>query len=176
MVELCPKEVQKPSKERVRRQGKSTVDVGGKKNTLTLPRLRLRFLPRKPRRVIGDQPPFGQVVEVFLGDPRVDPVALDPALRQAGSRGGSAPTGRLPLRPRRRLLCPLQSRRLLLPHRRRRDAYGAVALGRERARRRSLKRRRGNENALFKKPRSDALYEVASEWLTGRPGRSCQIP
>ena len=57
MVELCPKEVQKSSKERVRRQGKSTVDVGGKENTLTLPRLRLRFLSRKPRRVIGDQPP-----------------------------------------------------------------------------------------------------------------------
>ena len=56
-MELCPKEVQKPSKERVRRQGKSTVDVGGKKNTLTLPRLRLRFLPRKPRRVVGGQPP-----------------------------------------------------------------------------------------------------------------------
>ena len=54
VVELCPKEVQKPSKERVRRQGKSTVDMGGNKNTLTLPRLRLRFLPRKPRRVIGD--------------------------------------------------------------------------------------------------------------------------
>ena len=60
MVELCPKEVQKPSKERVRRQGKSTVDVGGKKNTLTLPRLRLRFLPRKLRRVIGDQPPLAR--------------------------------------------------------------------------------------------------------------------
>ena len=81
MVELCPKEVQKPSKERVRRQGKSTVDVGGKKNVLTLLGLRLRFLPQKPRRVIGDQPPFGQVVKVFLGDPRVDLVALDPALR-----------------------------------------------------------------------------------------------
>ena len=32
MVELCPKEIQKSSKERVRTQGKSTVDVGGKKN------------------------------------------------------------------------------------------------------------------------------------------------
>ena len=59
VVELCPKEVQKSPKERVRRQGKSTVDVGGKKNTLTLPRLRLRFLPRKPRRSMGDQPSFG---------------------------------------------------------------------------------------------------------------------
>ena len=68
-MELCPKEVQKPSKERMRRQRKSTIDVGGKKNTLTLPRLRLRFLPQKPCRVVGDQPPFGQVVEVFLGNP-----------------------------------------------------------------------------------------------------------
>ena len=59
-MELCPKEVQKPSEEGVRGQGKSTVDVGGKKNTLTLPRLRLRFLPRKLRRVIGDQPPLAR--------------------------------------------------------------------------------------------------------------------
>ena len=81
MVELCPKEVQKSSKERVRRQGKSTIDVGGKKNALTLPGLRLGFLPRKPHRVVRDQPSLGQVVEVFLGDPRVDPVALDPTLR-----------------------------------------------------------------------------------------------
>ena len=59
MVELSPKEVQKPSEERMRRQGKPTVDVGGKENALTLPRLRLGFLPRKPRRFIGDQPSFG---------------------------------------------------------------------------------------------------------------------
>ena len=141
---MCPKEFQKPSKERVRRQGKSTVDVGGKKNTLTLPGLRLGFLPRKPRRVVGDQPPFGQVVEVFLGDPRVDLVALDPAPRQAGPQGRSAPAGRLPLRPCCRLLCPLQSRCLLLHHCRRRDTCGAVALGRERAQRRGVRRRRGN--------------------------------
>ena len=32
MVELSPKEVQKPSEERMRRQGKPTVDVGGKEN------------------------------------------------------------------------------------------------------------------------------------------------
>ena len=106
----------------------------------------------------------------------MDPVALDPALRQAGPRGRSAPAGRLPLRPRCRLLCPLQSRRLLLPHCRRRDAYGAVMLGRERAQRRGVKRRRGNGNALFGRLRSNALYEAASEWLTGRPRQSCQIP
>ena len=59
MVELSPKEVQKPSEEGVRGQGKSTVDVGGKENALTLPRLRLGFLPWKPRRFMGDQPSFG---------------------------------------------------------------------------------------------------------------------
>ena len=176
MVELSPKEVQKPLEERMRRQGKPTVDVGGKKNALTLPGLQLGFLPRKPRRVIGDQPPFVQVVEVVLGNPRVDPVALNPALRQASPRGRSAPAGRLPLRPRHRLLCPLQSRRLLLPHCRRRDAYGVVMLGRERAQRRGVKRRRGNGNALFGRLWSNALYEAASGWLTGRPRWLCQIP
>ena len=34
----------------------------------------------------------------------------------------------------------------------------------------------GIEGALFEKTPSGALYEVSSEWLTGRPGRSCQIP
>ena len=34
----------------------------------------------------------------------------------------------------------------------------------------------GIEGTLFEKPSSGALYEVSSEWLTGRPGRSCQIP
>ena len=34
----------------------------------------------------------------------------------------------------------------------------------------------GNEGALFEKTPSGALYEVSSEWLTGRTGRSCQIP
>ena len=31
---------------------------------------------------MGDQPSVSQVVEVFLGDPRVDPVTLDPTLRR----------------------------------------------------------------------------------------------
>ena len=34
----------------------------------------------------------------------------------------------------------------------------------------------GKEGALLKKNPSGALYEVSSEWLTGRPGQSCQIP
>ena len=59
VVELCPKEIQKSPKERVRRQGKPMVDVSGKENALTLPRLRLGLLPRKPHRSIGDQPSFG---------------------------------------------------------------------------------------------------------------------
>ena len=34
----------------------------------------------------------------------------------------------------------------------------------------------GIEGALFEKNPSGTLYEVSSEWLTGRPGRSYQIP
>ena len=30
--------------------------------------------------------------------------------------------------------------------------------------------REENEGALFENPPSGALYEVSSEWLTGRPG------
>ena len=35
---------------------------------------------------------------------------------------------------------------------------------------------RENEEALFKKPPPVSLYGVTSEWPTGRPRRSCQIP
>ena len=41
VVELCPKEIQKPPEERVGRQRKPTIEVGGQKNALTLLRLRL---------------------------------------------------------------------------------------------------------------------------------------
>ena len=43
-----------------------------------------------------DQSLIGQVVKVLLADGRADPVSLDPALRQAGPRRGSAPTRRSP--------------------------------------------------------------------------------
>ena len=60
--------------------------MGGKENTLTLMRLRLSLIPREPRRFMADQSPLNQVVDVILIDCRADPVALDPALRQAGPR------------------------------------------------------------------------------------------
>ena len=123
VVELRPKEIQKSPKERVRRQRKPTVDMGGQENALTLLRLRLRLLPREPRRSMGDQSSIGQVVKICLTNRRADLVALDPAHRQAGPRRRSAPTGRPSLRLRRRFLRPLQGRRLLLHHRRRRDAH-----------------------------------------------------
>ena len=41
VMELCPKEIQKNPEERMGRQRKPTVDVGGQKNALTLLRLRL---------------------------------------------------------------------------------------------------------------------------------------
>ena len=65
---------------------------------------------------MGDQSPLHQVVKVVLADRRADPVALDPARRQAGSRRGSAPAGPLALRLRGRLLRALQRHRLLFSH------------------------------------------------------------
>ena len=44
-------------KERMGRQRKPAVDVGGEENTLTLPRLRLGLVAREPRRFVGDQSP-----------------------------------------------------------------------------------------------------------------------
>ena len=49
MMELRPKEIQKPSEENTRRQRKSTIYVSGQENALTLLRLRLALGPRKPR-------------------------------------------------------------------------------------------------------------------------------
>ena len=83
VVELRPKEIQKSPKERVRRQRKPTVDMGGQENALTLLRLQLRLLPRESRRSMGDQSSIGQVVKICLTNRRADPVTLDSALRQA---------------------------------------------------------------------------------------------
>ena len=90
--------------------------VDGKENTLTLPWLRLGLVPRELCRLVGDQSPLHQVVEVVLADRRADPVALDPARRQTGSSRGSAPAGPLALRLRGRLLRALQRCRLLFSH------------------------------------------------------------
>ena len=86
VVELRPKEIQKSPKERVRQLRKPMVDMGGQESALTLPRLRLGLLPREPRRSMGDQSSIGQVVKICLTNRRADPVALDPARRQAGPR------------------------------------------------------------------------------------------
>ena len=80
-MELSPKEVQKAPKERMERQRKPAIDVGGEENTLTLPWLWLGLVPREPRRFVGDQSPLHQVVEVVLADRRADPIALDLARR-----------------------------------------------------------------------------------------------
>ena len=57
VVELSPKEVQKSTKERMGRQRKPAVDVGGEENALTLPWLRLGLVPQELRRFVGDQSP-----------------------------------------------------------------------------------------------------------------------
>ena len=87
VVELHPKEIQESPKERVGRQRKPTVDVGGEENALTLPKSWLGLLPRKSRRSVRNQPSVSQVIDALLTNRRADPVALDPAPRQAGPRG-----------------------------------------------------------------------------------------
>ena len=48
VMKLCSKEVQETSEERVGRQRKTTVDVGGEEDTLTLLRPRLGLVLREP--------------------------------------------------------------------------------------------------------------------------------
>ena len=83
VMKLCSKEVQESSEKRMRRQRKPAVDVSGEENALTLPRLRLDLVSRKPCRFVGDQSPLNQIVDVVLADRRADLVALDLAWRQA---------------------------------------------------------------------------------------------
>ena len=115
-MKLSPEEVQKAMKERMGRQRKPAVDMGGEENTLTLPRLWLGLVPWKPPRTVGNQTSFNQILQKLLLDRGSNPVALDSARRQAGPRRGSDPAGPLPFRLRRRLLHTLQRHRLLLPH------------------------------------------------------------
>ena len=48
VVELCSKEVQEASEKRMGRQRKSTVNMGGEENALTLPRMRFGLTLREP--------------------------------------------------------------------------------------------------------------------------------
>ena len=67
------------------RQRETAVDVGRKKDTLTLLRLRLGLVLRKLPRFVGNQAPVHQILHVLSLDRRPDLVALDPAGRQASS-------------------------------------------------------------------------------------------
>ena len=75
MVELSPEEVQETMKERVGRQRKPAVDMSGEEDALTLLRLWLGLVPREPHRLVRDQSPLNQVVNVILADCRADPVS-----------------------------------------------------------------------------------------------------
>ena len=85
VVELSPKEAQETSKKRMGRQRKPAVNVGGEEDALTLLRTRLSLIPRGPRRSVGNQSSLDQIIDVVLLDRQPNPIALDPAGRQAGS-------------------------------------------------------------------------------------------
>ena len=59
MVELRPKEIQKPSEEKMWWQREPSIYMSRQEDTLTLLRLRLPLRPRKPRRSVLDQPLVG---------------------------------------------------------------------------------------------------------------------
>ena len=85
VMKLSLEEIQKTSEERKVRQRKTAVDVDREKDTLTLLWSRLSLVPRKPPRLMGNQPSVHQIFHVLFHDGRPDPVALDPAARQSGS-------------------------------------------------------------------------------------------
>ena len=157
-MKLGSKEIQKTPEKRMWRQRESAVDVSGEKDTVTLLRLRLSLVLRKLPGVVGNQSPLHQILQVLLPDRRPNPVALDPAGRQAIPRRRSTPAGPLPFRLRRRLLRTLQCHRLLLPHRGEQSSNGAAALGQEQMQQRKLGGKEKNEDALFKENPGPTTY------------------
>ena len=81
VMKLCSKEVQEASEERMGRQRKTAVNMGGEQNTLTLLWSRLGLVLREPHRSMGNQSPLDQIVDVVLPDCRPNTIALDPAER-----------------------------------------------------------------------------------------------
>ena len=150
--------------------------VGCEEDALTLPWLRLGFIPPEPCRLVWDQSPLHQVVEVILADHRVDPDALDLARRQAGSRRGSAPAGPLALHLRGRLLRVFQHRRLILPHGGRSSSSGGPATRRKREGWRDREKEKREWWRAEQRPGPRPFIRPSDEWLTSGPKQSKQIP
>jgi hypothetical protein len=79
VMKLCSKKVQKTPEKRMRRQEKTTVDVGREEDALTLLRPRLGLITWQPPGSMGNQAPLDQILQILLPNHGSNPVALDPA-------------------------------------------------------------------------------------------------
>ena len=86
MVNLSTKKVQETPKERMRGKGKTSINMGGEKDALTLARLGLGFPFRQPPRSMSNQAVLGELLQVLSLDGGMDPVSLDPTRQQTGPR------------------------------------------------------------------------------------------
>ena len=68
----------------MRGKGEPTVDMGGKEDALTRPRLRLYLVPRQPQSPDSCQARGGQIFQILWPKRRLDPVSLNPTRRQLG--------------------------------------------------------------------------------------------
>ncbi len=68
------------------RKGKTSLDVGGEENTLTLACLGLGFPLRQSPGPVSNQAVMGDILQVLLHDTGADPVPLDPTRRLTGPR------------------------------------------------------------------------------------------
>ena len=71
------------------RQRETTINVSRKEDALTLLRQRLGLVAKKPPGFVGNQAPYSQILHILQLNRGANPVALDPAGRQAGPRGRS---------------------------------------------------------------------------------------
>ena len=82
VVELCTEEVQKPTKERVRRERETPIDVSGKQDTLTRSRLRLRLSLQQTCRSLCNQPGLLQLGQILL---RIEDRIQSPWIQPGGN-------------------------------------------------------------------------------------------
>ena len=82
----APKKFKKPRKKGWGGKENPRSTWGGEENAHTLLWMRFGLALREPRRFLGNQSPFNQIIDVVLTNRRSNPVALDPTAQQAGPR------------------------------------------------------------------------------------------
>ena len=83
VMELRSEEIQETPEKRMRRKRKSTINMGGEEDALTIKGLWFDFSPREARSFVGNDSSLDHIVKILLPNHRRHPVTLDPAAGQS---------------------------------------------------------------------------------------------